>query len=313
MISFLIFLFIISLFFKILLQLIVKKYGKFSYDGFHAAGFIYDAKKDLFYTDHEAWQKNFGYTHAYDVFSPLFRMIIDTEPIKFKYNNKNWLITFWKGQYGIATGAEVGVYYTNSKEINKKTLYFPVSEKDMLDINITLYKNNQILASSHAKHWWLAIFKLGHFSKPKDLTMDVEIAFPNLEMLNAFLASFKKIGYKEKNYNVHNTTFSFKYTKPHTPKVWTRTWYTDFIRQLLNQHNVNLYNEYLKDLIENDQIDDSLTSKNKNLIMINDLIPRVTKNSKTKDQNLNQRTSKTNSNIILLNSNVYSEVKGKRI
>ena len=35
---------------KLILYLIVKKIGKFSYDGFSAAGFAYNPKKDIFYS-----------------------------------------------------------------------------------------------------------------------------------------------------------------------------------------------------------------------------------------------------------------------
>ena len=95
------------------------KFGKISYDGFSAVGFDYNAEKDIFYSAKDAWQKNFGYCHLYDVSAPLFCMIIDTEPIKFYYNNKNWLISFWKGQYGMVTGAEIGIYYTNHMMVDK--------------------------------------------------------------------------------------------------------------------------------------------------------------------------------------------------
>ena len=57
---------------KLILYFIVRKYGRFSYDGFSAAGFAYHAEKDIFYSTKNAWQKNFCYTHAYDVFAPIF-------------------------------------------------------------------------------------------------------------------------------------------------------------------------------------------------------------------------------------------------
>ena len=37
-------------------------------------------------------------------------MIIDCEPICFMYGGKNWMIELWKGQYGLETGGEIGVY-----------------------------------------------------------------------------------------------------------------------------------------------------------------------------------------------------------
>ena len=38
-------------------------------------------------------------------------MIIDAYPVYFDYQDKTWMIEFWRGQYGINTGAEIGVYH----------------------------------------------------------------------------------------------------------------------------------------------------------------------------------------------------------
>ena len=295
---------------KLTLNLIVKKYGKFSYDGFSAVGFAYNSEKDIFYSTKNAWQKNFGYTRYYDIFAPIFRMIIDTEPVKFNYNNKNWLITFWKGQYGIVTGAEIGIYYTNQQKITKRTIYLPVDDSKMLNMDLVLYKNGEIITKANAKHWWLAIFKLGMFSNPKELTMDINITFPDKIMLESFLNSFEKLGYTTNDFQIIDNTFCFKYIKPHTRKVWTRTWITDAIRQYLNKKNVELYNTYLVDLIENNKIDDSKNSNN-NLIMLNQFIPDLLKNNK--EINANQLSQKIfnqeKENIILINSDIYSNYK----
>lgn len=298
---------------RIILHVIVKKYGKFSYDGFGAAGFAYHSEKDIFYSTMNAWQKNFGYTHTYDVLAPIFRMIIDTEPIRFYYNNKNWLITFWKGQYGIVTGAEVGVYNTNQQKINKKTVYFPANDNEMLNIYMILYKNNKAITKVNAKHWWLAIFKLGMFSKPKELSMDINITFPNKEMLEAFLTSFKKLGHSKKSYTVIDNTFCFKYIKPRTKKVWTRTWLTDSIRLFFNKKNVELYNDYLGGLIDNNKIDDSNETNDKKLIIVNDLLPNIIKNpklNKPESKEIAKRIiNKKEKNILFLNNNIYSDFK----
>lgn len=296
---------------KLILYLIVRKYGKFSYDGFSAAGFAYNSEKDIFYSTRNAWQKNFGYTHMYDVWAPIFRIIVDTEPVKFHYNNKNWLITFWKGQYGIVTGAEVGIYCTNEKKVNKKTIYLPVNDSEMLNINLILYKNGKIIEKINAKHWWLAIFKLGMFSKPKELSMDINITFLDQQMLQSFLESFKKLGYTSKDFTVINNHFCFKYTKPHTRKVWTRSWITDSIRQFFNRKNVELYNKYLEDFIDNNKTDDSKVPNNKSFIMINELLPDLVKNSSENDakQIINKIFSKKEKNVSFLDNNYSERVK----
>lgn len=51
------------------------------------------------------------------------------------------------------------------------------------------------------------------------------------------------------------------------------------VRQYINRKNVGLYNEYLRELIENNKIDDSKTNNNKHLIMINELLQKLNRNS----------------------------------
>lgn len=288
---------------KLLLHLITWKFGKISYDGFSAAGFKFDHKNELFYSAKNAWQRKYGYCHLYDVVAPLLRMIIDTEPVKFYYNNSNWLITFWKGQYGITTGAEIGIYKTNQLEIDKNTLYLPVKENEMLDMSIKLYKKGHEIMSVKKHHWWLAVFKLGMFSNPKNLTMDISITFPNVEMMNSFLTSFQKLGYKTKDFEITDTTFSFTYKKPHTHKVWTRGLIRDSIIQSLNHRNVKLYDKYIADIIDDNKIDDSINNNNK-LIMVNNMIPEILINN-----DKNNIKQKSDNNTIYLNENVYSNKK----
>lgn len=296
---------------RIILFLIVKRYGKISYDGFSAAGFAYNAEKDIFYSTMNAWQKNFGYTHLYDVMAPIFRMIIDTEPVRFYYNKKNWLITFWKGQYGIVTGAEVGIYCTKQQKVNKKTIYLPASSDEMLNMDLVLYKNGKVITKVTAKHWWLAIFKLGMFSKPKELSMDVNITFPNKQMLEAFLESFMKLGYDYEDFKVIDNTFCFKYTKPKTRKVWTRDFFIDAIRQFWNRKNVDLYNEYLEDLVDDNRIDESKNGNTK-LIRVNELLPDLLKNTSEDSRNTEEIIKDIfddkKENIILLDSDDNDKV-----
>lgn len=284
---------------KLTLALVVKIYGKISYDGFNALGFAYSEKKDVFYSTKNAWQKNFGYSHTYDVIAPIGAMIIDTEPIRFYYDNKNWLITFWKGQYGMTTGAEIGIYYTNDQVVNKNTLYMPVSDKDMLDMSFSLYRKDKFITEVCAKHWWLAVFKLGMFSKPRKLVMDAKITFNSEEQLQAFLASFKKLRHKKKNYYVEGNTFCFHYKKPKTRKVWTRFFLLEIIMQYYNKRNVKLYNKYLSDVIDDNYLDDS---KNNKQILVNDFIPPILKNGISK-----RETKKIDShnNVLILKDDVY--------
>lgn len=263
---------------RLLLFILVKRYGKFSYDGFNAFGFKYDPTKDTFDSTKDAWQKNFGYTHLYDVAAPLFGMMIDTLPIKFTYDNKNFLLSFWKGQYGITTGGEVGLYYTDDLKVDKHTLYLPVDDRYMLDTSFILYKKNKYITRIRGKNWWIATFKLGMFSKPRHLSMGITINFKDKEMLDAFMKSFKKYHYRKKDYHIENNTFFFNYKRSHHKKVWTRFFLTDALSNYLNYKKVCLYNDYVDNLIENNKIDDSNTDK---YIFLSDYIPPIFNNEIT--------------------------------
>jgi hypothetical protein len=75
------------------------------------AGFWYDPVQDILFSKMNAWQSKTGFCSMYDETSPaVISAIIDCEPVRFKYNHKEWMIELWKGQYGLETGAEIGVY-----------------------------------------------------------------------------------------------------------------------------------------------------------------------------------------------------------
>lgn len=240
---------------SLVFSFLIKRYGKISYDGLTFAGFKYDFKNDMFIAVKDSWQRKFGYGHIYDVLAPLVNVILDTESIYFKYGNYNYLIAFWKGQYGMVTGAEIGVYRTTDEKVNNKTIY----EKCDTDINMSfvLYNNREIIIDVRDKTWWLAAFKLGMFSKPKDLTMDIWITFPDGEFLNAFLKGFNSLGYTDSDYKAIGSTFIFTYKKPKTKKVFTRTFLREYGAQKSNKNKVKLYNNHLKKYLDNNGIDDS--------------------------------------------------------
>lgn len=163
-------------------------------------GYCYDYCQDVFSSTQDAWQRDFGYMEAYNYFAPKFNMVFDYEPIYFDYNDRTWLIEFWKGQYGINTGAEVGVYYSDSyvpPALRDITLFHCVKDKDMLPITLHLFQNDHTIAKLEEKHWWLTIFDVGNYSSPKDLSAHIGLTFPNKEMMNAFLTALYEKGYEK--------------------------------------------------------------------------------------------------------------------
>ena len=138
-------------------------------------GYAYDPEQDVFYTIVDAWQRQMGYTRMYDEAAALASMILDSEPVYFEYDNKRWMIEFWKGQYCMTTGFEVGIYYTDKREKSNEyfnwTLYDCADDEHMLNMEFTLTKNGKPIIERKEKHWWLAGFKLGEFSQPWELRL----------------------------------------------------------------------------------------------------------------------------------------------
>jgi hypothetical protein len=226
--------------------------GKDALDkGIEIAGYGYDSEQDIFYCNMDAWQRNMGYNHMYDEATAPLGMIVDCEPIYFEYGGKGWLIEFWKGQYDLCTGCEVGVYTTEEIESNtpenlKYTFYNCASDEDRLKIVFSLKKHGETLFSRNDKHWWLTGFKLGEFSEPSELTMELSITLKDKTMCNAFVEALKNLGYSENEIIITENTVDLVFDKPRTPQPITRTPETDRITQKKNKLLCDSYQEITK-------------------------------------------------------------------
>lgn len=215
------------------------------------SGFAYDYLRDIFYSLMDPWQRKFGYCRLYDESAPPLSMIIDCEPIYFEYDNRYWLIEFWKGQYGMTTGAEIGIYATAEKKISipdvfTGTLYDSVKDEELLPMAFTLRKNGNVLFKRKDKHWWLTGFKLGEYSKPEELTMEIKLKFPTTGMRDAFLNGLKSTGYTEEYYHTFRNSVFIVYQKPFSEQPYTRTSFTEYWMQKNNKRNCNAYTTLTK-------------------------------------------------------------------
>lgn len=212
------------------------------------AGFAYDKAQDIFYSDMGAWQRGFGYCRLYDESAALMGMIIDCEPIYFDYAGRHWLIEFWKGQYGMTTGCEVGVYNTTRPELKIPgifygTFYDTAGTADMLNMSYVLYKGGKALFRRAGRHWWLTGFVLGEFSEPSELTAKVSVVLKDRNMLTAFLDAMKKAGYSAGEVKVSGNSISFEYGKPRTAQPYTRTKSFESLMQKKNKFLCDSFNE----------------------------------------------------------------------
>lgn len=215
-----------------------------------AFGFAYDLRRDIIYSLKDAWQKQFGYGKLYDEMAPVMNMIIHSEPIYFEYEGKRWMIEFWKGQYGITTGAEVGVYVEKERNEEKDpedVFYQCVSEEEELPISMVLYKNGKRMFQRNRNHWWLTGFSLGEFSWPAELMLEVSLTFPDFGMLEAFLDGCYYAGYQPEDFRVWYRRVCFRLYQPKTtqPSKYGKIFGRWIQRQ--NRRNCRLYQRITKD------------------------------------------------------------------
>ncbi len=208
-------------------------------------GFAYDPDGDYFYSLLNCWQRKVGYCRLYDEAAPLGNMIMHCEPIPFEYGGKRWLIELWKGQYGITTGAEIGVYNTSRQDIISDRFTGPfyenIQDSEMLRLSYTLLRNGQPLVTRRARHWWLTCFVLGDFTEPEALTLEARIGFPNRTMRDAFVQALVSIGYQSGEYQVRRKSVIIHFAQPHTKQPDSQTSLQRQIAQALNKSNCELY------------------------------------------------------------------------
>ena len=206
-------------------------------------GFAYDRRTDTFYSLMDCWQRKMCYCRLYDEAAPGFNMIMHCEPVPFFYGGKRWLVELWKGQYGITTGGEIGVYNTTLEDVHSEkfigTFYESISDDERLPMAFVLRKNGKPIMRRKGLHWWLTGFKLGEFSPTHTLTMDARITFPDKAMCRAFADSLRGIGYQPHEFSVRGRTAVVHYTTPHTPQSLNVV--QEAVIQQANENNCGLY------------------------------------------------------------------------
>ena len=161
------------------------------------AGFQFNKTGNYYYTNTDPWQRALGYNEIYDNAAAFTAIYIDTMRCKFRYDNKDWMIQFWKGQYGyLFIGHEIGVYYKNTDRTAEH--YDCVSDEDSLYMEMDGLRDGEVLYHrDYAKYWWCTGFvpgKLDKFSDRSELQIDARITMKDKEMLGAFVESLEKNG-----------------------------------------------------------------------------------------------------------------------
>ena len=194
-------------------QEVIKSAAVFS-DGF--LGYKFDTKGQYYYTSDDPWQRNFGFNILYDIGAPFVNFYYDTIRCKFSSGGKDWMIQFWKGQYGLVfVGGEIGVY--NKPAGRTPEHYDCASDEDSLYMSMTLFrKGEEKFTRNYAKYWWCTGFipgTLDSFSDRSELTLQCRITMKDKDMRKGFCNALAKNGYVEgEDFSVSGLDVYFSWT-----------------------------------------------------------------------------------------------------
>lgn len=177
-------------------------------------GYCYSSDWDIISTRDDAWQGEIGYSALFDRAALHFNMSFDALPVYFRYQGATWLIELWKGQYGVSTGAEVGVYRADgllAESELSSALFHAVDDGQYLPMSFTLRRNGTIIARICKSTWWLTAFLPGLYSRSSSLALDVSICFPDAAMQEAFCESLSACGLPTLYFHCHGTHTQIHY------------------------------------------------------------------------------------------------------
>ncbi len=170
----------------------------------------YSYVDDYYYTnDKEAWQYDYGFGKIYDFVSPYILLEYDYIRVFFTYEDKDWMLQMWKGQYGLVFyGGEIGIYNRPHSEdgVNAWTMFNCPAEEDWLKMEMTLWhentdgKWNREFTRAYDYYWWCTGFKNGHLRQEEpanELRLTGRITFKDSEMAQLVASGFEECGMVE--------------------------------------------------------------------------------------------------------------------
>ena len=166
-------------------------------------------------------KRKVGYNKATASTAGIRDSYLDTLRVYFTYNNKDWLIEFWKGEYGKThVGGEVGIY-TNSTPSSTGTdqlsankgetkVFNAAGHSDRLNCSVQLWQYVKSTDPEPISIVSTAMkvcqrnygFKEGVIENPNNrstIVMSAKIEFPTLDMIELFTNALEDKGFQQGN------------------------------------------------------------------------------------------------------------------
>ena len=171
---------------------------------------IYDL---MVYAPIQCWMRNFGFCIEYDILANMMPLFFRyrTRRFQFEYGGKEWMVQFWKGNYLITNGGEVGIY--NRDLGSYGTFYNCVSKEEELPMSLQIYHYDEMIVNiEETRHWWVNGFKLANnLYHPYSLQLKFTILFPDEEMKQAFIGAVERNLYNDVTYSVDGLRVTCKW------------------------------------------------------------------------------------------------------
>ncbi len=175
---------------------------------YNILSYRYSYIDDVYYADDKmCWQKYFGFARIYDLLAPYIAFELDYTRVFYTYEDRDYMVQLWKGQYGLALyGGEIGIYSkkASDKEPGIFTFFQTAREDEQPNMKVTIYhqKDNgeweREFTRDYGKYWWSTGFKVGHLRQvePADeLRMVARITFENEEVAELFAQGLIDCGF----------------------------------------------------------------------------------------------------------------------
>lgn len=163
------------------------------------AGYAYDAEQQVYYSTLNPWQRHFGFGDEYDVTAAYVNMRYTTLKIDFKYDGLLWRLQWWKGQYGVLEGAELGVY-TKDPNDTSTTFYDCADDEHLMKMSFEYYRttkdynnDNMLFYREEQEHWWLTGFKFGYTAGSNKSVVRATIEAFDKEMADGIESGLKAV------------------------------------------------------------------------------------------------------------------------
>ena len=173
----------------------------------------YDYDYGYYYAnDKKSWQKNFGFARVYDYVAPYVGMEYDYIRVFFNYDEEDFLVQLWKGQYGVLYGGEIGIYNRDEdgKDSSPFTFYAAASEKYWPVMDMAVYHQEEegdrpdryklLFRRPVDRYWWCTGFVMGtlrQYEPADELRIEATITFRDSQMASLFANGLRDCGFTQ--------------------------------------------------------------------------------------------------------------------